>query len=200
MERNNRVLGDSLRALLITGGQEEWDSLLPHLMRTFRGTPNTTTGETANFMMLGWELRLPDQLIYDLPTSSETTQSQYVSELQERLRATHELLRDHQQEVPTTDSTEPLLFKSGDLVWLENKRRKKGENPKLQPKYVGPYEGKECRPNHTYLINRSQQDSWQNEGRLKLFRPCREPAGQAPLLLEPRRRRNMKGKTRDKPQ
>ena len=38
-ERNNRLLGDSLRTLLIDKGQEEWDLLLPQLMRAFRGTP-----------------------------------------------------------------------------------------------------------------------------------------------------------------
>ena len=39
VERNNRLLGDSLRTLLIDKGQEEWDLLLPQLMRAFRGTP-----------------------------------------------------------------------------------------------------------------------------------------------------------------
>ena len=39
VERNNRGLGDSLRTLLLNRGQEEWDLLLPQLMRAFRGTP-----------------------------------------------------------------------------------------------------------------------------------------------------------------
>ena len=125
----------------------------------FQRDPKCHHKGNCKFMMFRRELRLPDQLIYDLPTTSETTQSQYVSELQDRLRIAHELLRNQQQEVRTADNTEPLLFKKGDLVWLENKRRKKGENPKLQPKYVGPYEVKEARLNHTYLIDRSQQES-----------------------------------------
>ena len=62
VERGNRSLGDSLRTLLLRRGQEEWDLLLPQIMRAFRGTPHSVTGETANFMMLGRELRLPDQL------------------------------------------------------------------------------------------------------------------------------------------
>ena len=53
IERNNYVLGHSLWALLVKGNQERWDLLLPHPMRTSRGTPNSTTGETANFLMLG---------------------------------------------------------------------------------------------------------------------------------------------------
>ena len=62
VERGNRSLGDSLRTLLLRRGQKEWDLLLSQIMMAFRGTPHSVTGETANFMMLGRELRLPDQL------------------------------------------------------------------------------------------------------------------------------------------
>ena len=60
VERNNRLLGDSLRAMLLEKDQEDWDLVLPQIMRAFRGTPHTTTGETPNLMMLGRELKLPD--------------------------------------------------------------------------------------------------------------------------------------------
>ena len=39
VERSNRALGDSLRTLLLRCDQEEWDLLLPQVMRAFRGTP-----------------------------------------------------------------------------------------------------------------------------------------------------------------
>ena len=107
-----------------------------------------------------------------------------------------EMLRAKQREVRTAGSEEPLLFKVGEQVWLENKRRRKGENTKLQPKYVGPFEVIASRKNHTYLIERNQQSSWQNECRLKIFRPCDEPSGKGPCLVEPRRHLNMKGNTR----
>ena len=72
VERNNKGFGESLRAMLLDCGQDEWDSFLPQLMRAFRGTPHSTTGETANFMMFGRELRLPDSLVYDIPSSEES--------------------------------------------------------------------------------------------------------------------------------
>ena len=81
----------------------------------------------------------------------------------------------------------------GDMVWLENKRRRKGENPKLQPKFVGPYEVIEAWGGHTYRIERQGQQSIQHESRLKPFRACIESKGQAPATLEPARRPNMKG-------
>ena len=68
VERSNRNLGDSLQTLLLRRGQEKWDLLLLQIMRALWGTPHSVTGETANLMMLGRELRLPDQLqLHPLP-------------------------------------------------------------------------------------------------------------------------------------
>ena len=39
VERLNRALGNSLRALLIDDKHEEWDRLLPQIVRTLRATP-----------------------------------------------------------------------------------------------------------------------------------------------------------------
>ena len=41
MERNNKDLGDSLRAQLLGKRQEEWDLLLPQWMRAYRGASHT---------------------------------------------------------------------------------------------------------------------------------------------------------------
>ena len=91
------------------------------------------------------------------------------------------------------DDEEPPLYAVGDLVWLQNRRRRKGENPKLQPKFVGPYEVLAAWGNHTYRIERQGQESVQHESRLKPYRACTEPVGQAPGTMEATRRPNMKG-------
>ena len=85
VERNNRLLGDSLRIMLLDRGQDEWDMLLPQLMRAFRGTPQHHHGETPNLLMLGRELCLPDQLQYLPPPQELSTWHQYVQDLRERL-------------------------------------------------------------------------------------------------------------------
>ena len=129
VERGNRGLGDSLRALLLTRGQEEWDLFLPQIMRAFRGTPHSVTGETANMLMLGRELRLPD-LVDCNPSEAKTfLEHEYVVEMQERLERVQGILREQQMETRGEDTAEPLLYKVGDLVLLENKRRKKGCQP-----------------------------------------------------------------------
>ena len=114
-------------------------------------------------------------------------------EIKDRLEQAHETLRQHQLRVRQDDQEEPLLFAAGDLVWLQNRRRRKGENPKLQQKFVGPYEVIEAYGNHTYKIDKQGQSSVQSETRLKLYRPCEAESGRAPASLEPRRRPNMRG-------
>jgi hypothetical protein len=193
VERNNRVLGDSLRAMLLERTQEDWDWLLPHIMRALRGTPHSVTGETPNLMMLGRELRLPDQLLSHPPLEDNVPQAKYVQNMLRRLQEVHEALSEQQIQLRQEGQEEPLLFAEGDLVWLENRRRRKGENPKLQQKFVGPYYVVEAWPNHTYTIERQGQRSTQNECRLKLYHACPETAGRAPGTQEVARRPNMKG-------
>ena len=53
VEHNNRVLGDSLCSLLFGRGQEEWDLVLPQIMRAYRSTSYTSIGETLNLLMFG---------------------------------------------------------------------------------------------------------------------------------------------------
>ena len=69
MKRNNKVIGDSLQTLLLGRRQEEQNVSLPQLMKAYRGTHHTATEETANVLMLGGKLRLPDQLQHKNPLS-----------------------------------------------------------------------------------------------------------------------------------
>ena len=85
--------------MLLYCGQDEWDTFLPQLMRAFRGTPNTTTGETANFMMFGRELRLPDSLIYDTPGQEDTLTQEYATNLLEQMEVAHKILRAKQKDI-----------------------------------------------------------------------------------------------------
>lgn len=154
VERYNRELGDTLRSLLLGAEYGDWDLLLPHMMRVFRAIPHSSTGETANYLMFGRELKLPDQLLYTTPPEPVKARNQYVRELVERLDTAHQLLRDQQQQIRTEDNQEPSLFRPGDLVLMQNKRRRRGVSAKLLPKYVGPFTVKEAYDNHTYEIER----------------------------------------------
>ena len=88
-------------------------------------------------MMLGWELRLPDQLQLHPPPLKVTPQNEYCQELLDRLEMAHAAFREQQTVIRQEDQEEPLFFSPGDMVWLENRHRRKGENPKLQAKFQG---------------------------------------------------------------
>ena len=77
----------------------------------------------------------------------------YIQDLVGQLKEAHEVLSEQQMKIREKDSEEPPLFSEGDLVWLVNKRRR-GENPKLQPKYVRPYTLLQSFANYTYKLER----------------------------------------------
>ena len=56
----------------------------------------------------------------------------------------------------------------GDKVWLRTHQTKKGENPKLAPKYQGPYEIVDVLPYHTYRVMKNRKTSVQHESRIRL--------------------------------
>jgi len=158
VERNNRVLGDSLRSLFLGRGQEELDVVLPQVMRAYRSTPHTSAGETPNLLMLGREARVPDHLNYHIPEQGYSIH-QYAGRLVEQMQVAHEILREKQWQMRQEDSNEPPLYQVGDWVWMVNYRRHRGKAAKLQPKFVGPYAVVEVMPNHTYRLERSGQIS-----------------------------------------
>ena len=112
-KRSNRDLGNALRALLLGGREEDWDLLLPHIMRSFRATPHSSTGETANFLMMGREARLPDQLLHGRSLEEDVSREAYAVALGERLYIAYEKLRTQEQRVRHADSREVPLIQKG---------------------------------------------------------------------------------------
>ena len=98
------------------------------------------------------ELTLPDKLI-SRPGLSQQNRHDYAAELADRMDAAYEFTRNRQSEVRQEDPEQPLLFSSGDLIWLKAKRHRKGGTPKLQAKWQGPYKILEAYDNHTYLLD-----------------------------------------------
>jgi hypothetical protein len=92
--------------------------------------------------MFGREVRLPDQLAFDKsqmePFESTT---QYSTRLLKAMEEAHELVRKTQSSsIPSNfnEDSRPV-FIEGDLVLMDNRVRKKGVNPKLQPTFLGPF-------------------------------------------------------------
>ena len=168
MERGNRHIGEALRALLIGRDRNDWDLLMTPIMQGVRSTPHTTTGETACFLNLGREVKLPDQLYLPESTTCPTLASEYAQTLQDRLYEAHTTLNKQQYNLRLDGMDEPNLFVEGDNVWMKNFQRKRGESAKLLPKRTGPWKVVEALRYHTYRLERGGQETTQCEGRLRL--------------------------------
>ena len=198
VERGNRDLGDMLRSLLLNRAEDDWDLLLPYIMRSIRASPHQTTAETPNYLMLGREVRLPEHLLYGPEAEDTYSREQYAVEVQKRLNTAHELLRKQQLNIRTEDRQEGPSFQVGQLVWLKTKRFSNLKSHKLQPKYSGPYTVVEVGKNHTYLIEQHGRLSREAESRLKAYVPARNEAGRTPNIVENTRQLTRKGLTRRK--
>ena len=77
VERLNRTLGNSLRALLCGSEHKKWDELLPQIMQAVQASPHRITKETANCMLLGRETNLPDSLLNAQPTQLALSEEDY---------------------------------------------------------------------------------------------------------------------------
>ena len=165
-----------MRALLLQHEHEEWDLLLGQLTRALRSTPHTITGETANYLMLGREVRLPESLTCPEVLDEETDLHQHAEDLKKRMETAHQKIVQQQQDVLRTEaSEEPPLYLVGDSVWLKSFYKRKGKSQKLMPKYVGPYSIIEVLPHHTYRMERNGKYSIQHEGRIKLLQETTQP-------------------------
>ena len=125
--------------MLLGKNEGDWDLLLPQIMRAIRASPHKQTRETANFMTLGRETRLPEHLMYSPAASGTTSWEFYAAELSRCMETAHDKLRSQQLQLRTGDKLEEPSFKAGQLVWLKTKQFLKGQSQKLQSRYTGLY-------------------------------------------------------------
>lgn len=109
-QRGNKVIGASLRALLSEYDNEQCDRLLAHILSTVRSSPRGTTGETAIYMMLGGEVRLPDAFHLEVIQADDMDASQYARKLQQRLHLADSHMREMQRKIMDATSEEPHVY------------------------------------------------------------------------------------------
>lgn len=95
LERSHRTLAEYLRHY-INKEQTDWDDWIPYAMFTYNTTPHTATGYTPFELMYGHLAELPTALTY--PPKLTYTYDNYVAELREKLRATHQIAKANLQE------------------------------------------------------------------------------------------------------
>ena len=114
---------------------------------SYRATPQASTGVTPNMMMLGRQTRLPLQAIYGAPLEpdgQEQTVSEYVTALQDGLRATYRHARVWLQRAAMHQrhdydgKVQRREYQAGELVWIHDATRGRDRGRKLQFPWLGP--------------------------------------------------------------
>lgn len=144
VERYNRTLMDAVRCF-VADSQRDWDEYLPQLACAIRSSVNRHTGMTPNKMMLGREINLPAELIFQ-PDRKELfeNEEQYVTSLRKNIQKIHEIAR---QKLMTTQETmkrdydsnlREVEYQTGDFVYVLDTAHLKGRTKKLDPPWKGP--------------------------------------------------------------
>jgi len=133
---------------MVSESQRDWDSKLFLVMAAYRATPHDSTGFTPNKLFLGRELRMPIDVLMDLPPERDdmhTTPHEYLEKLQdnaaeayrlarEKLRACAQRRKHHYDLIVKSEQ-----FKAGEWVYYHYPRRFKSKSFKWQKSYTGPY-------------------------------------------------------------
>ncbi|VDL87653.1 unnamed protein product [Schistocephalus solidus] len=67
--------------------EHDWDVYLPFFLLAYRGTTHFSTGFTPHYLGTGYELRLPVDLRYLLPSPDQTTPKTFATKLRKVTRS-----------------------------------------------------------------------------------------------------------------
>ncbi|XP_076247766.1 uncharacterized protein LOC143187432 [Calliopsis andreniformis] len=144
VERLNRTLLQYL-SMFVAEHQRDWDEWIPMFLLAYRSARHETTQMTPSMVLYGQELRLPIQLWRGLPPQGNDAQTEFVSQLKERMKKMHEFVRHRlclssaKTKAWYDSHANTITFVPSEKVWLFQPRRRKGKCPKLQSDWEGPY-------------------------------------------------------------
>ena len=146
VERFNRTLMNIIAMLVEEDTcDRDWDELLPYATSAYRSTPQESTGETPNMMMLGREVRLPIELTMPSFPVEEEVIGDFTEKLRENFQEAHKRAEQvtgksarKQKKMYDRHTTETGL-QENQFVWLFDPSKKKGVSPKLQLRWKGPF-------------------------------------------------------------
>ena len=144
IERFNRTV-QNMMSMYVKESQTDWDQVLPLVVSAYRATPQETTGQSPNLMMLGREVMMPVDLVAGQPPGEDPMENtEYGAKLRENLEKIHRMAREksgremsRQKKLYDRGKVEER-YKRGDRVWEATSRRFKGRSPKLQKRWKGP--------------------------------------------------------------
>ena len=176
VERYNRTLLGLIRCH-VADGKHNWDESVPLMAGAIRSMQNRHTGQTANMMMLGREVRRPLSVVLDDSMSAEHSKSEYIRKLLQNFRDVHNNARQHLktslkiQKTAYDKRLKIAKFQPGDLVYRSNLLLKKGQCRKLESPWTGPFLVMEQLSDVTYKVRGRKRNFVLHHDNL---RPCRD--------------------------
>jgi hypothetical protein len=158
IERFNRTLMQIV--VLYTGPQQtDWDRVVPLAVAAYRATPQDTTGQSPNLLMLGREVTMPVDLLMGSPPGEEPTDvTEYGQQMRKQMEHIFQIVRiasgramNRQKKLYDRNKVDDR-HTPGAKVWLAVKNRTKGKCPKLERKWKGPLLVVERYSDVTYLV------------------------------------------------
>ena len=87
VERFNKTLINIVAMMIEPKRQQsDWDECLPYASFAYRCTPQESTGESPNMMVLGREVRLPVDLVVECPTVEDRVRTDFAEALRHNLQ------------------------------------------------------------------------------------------------------------------
>jgi len=140
----NRTLEQMLSAH-VNDHHTDWDLYLQRSLLAYRSSVHSSTRETPARLMLGRELHLPVDLMYQFPEPERTTVNAYVTKLQETLQTAFAHAREagavaqRRQKAMYDKHAKQPKFNVGDMVSKHSPVVAPGTTPKFHRPWKGPY-------------------------------------------------------------
>ena len=176
VERFNRTLMNAVRCY-IDKAPCQWDTFIPQLAGAIRASVHTSTGFTANRLMLGREVNLPIDMITKATKIDQIQEpNQYISDLDAAIQLAHDVARESMkatQEGMKRDYDVHVYekrYQMGDKVYLIDKTVTPSKGRKLSPPWKGPGMVIEVITAALYRVRLKNREIVINHDRMKLCR------------------------------
>uniref|UniRef100_A0A0P4ZJF0 RNA-directed DNA polymerase n=2 Tax=Daphnia magna TaxID=35525 RepID=A0A0P4ZJF0_9CRUS len=144
-ERFNRTLTSMLRKELKDGKHANWEEMLDDVLFAYRSSTHSSTLETPYYLVHGRDPNIPINEFLDASPSTFKSASDYVGNLNDRLRYSFQRVREetekarNRQREQYNKRAKEKKYVVGDKVLLDIRVVKDGDSRKFTSKYKGPY-------------------------------------------------------------
>ena len=152
-ERFNRTIKTMLAQFVDQQKQNDWDTKLDKLTFAYNTAVHATTKLSPFELMFGRVPKLPIDLVYDQTDSEELKAkievewiaSEFAENLRKDMKEMFDFAASNRDAAALRASAlvdrtvRGVNFQVGDKVWVLDQNTKKGVNPKLRPRWKGPY-------------------------------------------------------------